>query len=173
MADIDHFKTINDSHGHDAGDKAIFAVAHELMSGHWHAGRLGGEEFAILLPEADLAAAATFAERLRQKVAKTSIMVDQRRIPLTVSIGIAVMQADDTRPNQVLQRADEALHRAKTLGRNRIELSKTQGAADDELPTELSDDQFHQWAEDPVHGTARKIYQARRYRLERRHYPAP
>ena len=49
MADIDHFKRINDGHGHDAGDKAIFAVAHELMSGSWHAGRLGGEEFALLL----------------------------------------------------------------------------------------------------------------------------
>ena len=49
MVDIDHFKRINDVYGHDAGDKAIFAVAHELMSGNWHAGRLGGEEFALLL----------------------------------------------------------------------------------------------------------------------------
>ena len=55
MADIDHFKRINDEHGHDAGDKAIFAVAHELMSGSWHAGRLGGEEFALLLEGRDLA----------------------------------------------------------------------------------------------------------------------
>ncbi|UCV04617.1 diguanylate cyclase [Dechloromonas denitrificans] len=176
MLDLDHFTEINDRFGQEAG-AAVLRSFSKLLGGELRqvdlAGRLGGEEFAILLPEADLAAAATFAERLRQKVAKTSIMVDQRRIPLTVSIGIAVMQADDTRPNQVLQRADEALHRAKTLGRNRIELSKTQAAVDDELPTELSDDQFHQWAEDPVHGAARKIYQARRYRLERRHYPAP
>ncbi|WP_428827047.1 diguanylate cyclase [Azonexus sp. IMCC34842] len=176
MLDLDHFKEINDRFGPEAGDAVIRSFSRLLGSELRQidiAGRLGGEEFAILLPEADLAAAATFAERLRQKVAKTSIMVDQRPISLTVSIGIAVMQADDTRSNQVLQRADEALHRAKALGRNRIELSKAQAIEDDELPTELSDDQFHQWADDPVHGASRKIYQARRYRLERRHYPAP
>jgi diguanylate cyclase (GGDEF)-like protein/PAS domain S-box-containing protein len=176
MLDLDHFKEINDRFGQDAGDAVIRSFSRLLGSELRQidiAGRLGGEEFAILLPEAGLAAAATFAERLRQKVAKTSIMVDQQAISLTVSIGIAVMRADDAQSNQVLQRADEALHRAKALGRNRIELSKAPAAADDELPTELSDDQFHQWAEDPVHGAARKIYQARRYRLERRHYPAP
>ncbi len=58
MADIDHFKRINDVYGHDVGDKAIFAVAHELMSGKWHAGRLGGEEFALLLEGRRMAEAA-------------------------------------------------------------------------------------------------------------------
>ncbi len=176
MLDLDHFKEINDTFGQQAGDTVLRSFSRMLGSELREidiAGRLGGEEFAVLLPEAGLAAAAIFAERLRQKVAKTSIMVDRQHISLTVSIGIAVMQADDTRPDQVLQRADEALHRAKTQGRNRIELSKAQAVAEDELPTELSDDQFHQWIEDSAHGASRKIYQARRYRLERRHYPAP
>ena len=65
MADIDYFKRINDSYGHDAGDKAIFAVAHELMSGDWHAGRLGGEEFALLLEGRNYGGSREIAETLR------------------------------------------------------------------------------------------------------------
>jgi diguanylate cyclase (GGDEF)-like protein len=119
MADIDHFKTVNDRHGHDAGDKAIFAVAHELMSGPWHAGRLGGEEFALLLEGHGLADAAGVAEMLRGRIAALRIPAADGPLSLTCSFGICQWQADDG-IDAVLKRADMALYEAKLAGRNRV-----------------------------------------------------
>jgi diguanylate cyclase (GGDEF)-like protein len=128
MFDLDHFKSINDSLGHAAGDAVLrlfsSLLRDELRAGDL-AGRIGGEEFAVLLTRSNPDAAAAFAERIRRKVAETSILMDQRRIAITVSIGIALMLAEDTTAEQALGRADDALYRAKAEGRNRIALAET------------------------------------------------
>jgi diguanylate cyclase (GGDEF)-like protein len=119
MADIDHFKAINDAHGHDAGDKAIFAVAHELMSGRWHAGRLGGEEFALLLEGREMAEACKLAETLRSRIAALRIPTDKGAMSLTCSFGVSEWRPDDS-IDPLLKRADMALYEAKLAGRNRV-----------------------------------------------------
>jgi len=119
MADVDHFKRINDVHGHDAGDKAIFAVGHELMSGHWHAGRLGGEEFALLLEGRVLAEAVRIAEALRLRLAALRIPTDKGSLSLTCSFGVSEWRAGDG-IDALLKRADMALYEAKLGGRNRV-----------------------------------------------------
>jgi diguanylate cyclase (GGDEF)-like protein len=117
MADIDHFKLINDGHGHDAGDKAIFAVAHELMSGTWHRGRLGGEEFALLLEGRGMAEATEIAETLRRQIAALRIPAGEGSLSLTCSFGVSEWQAGDS-IDPLLKRADMALYEAKVAGRN-------------------------------------------------------
>jgi len=119
MADIDHFKLINDGHGHDAGDKAIFAVAHELMGGNWCAGRLGGEEFALLLEGRTLAEAVAVAEKLRCRIAALRIPGDRKSISLTCSFGVSEWQPGDS-IDPLLKRADMALYEAKLAGRDRV-----------------------------------------------------
>ncbi len=116
MADIDYFKRINDAHGHDAGDKAIFAVAHELMSGDWHAGRLGGEEFALLLEGRGVTEAAMTAEALRRQIAAIRIPVSSGTMSLTTSFGVSEWQHGDS-IDTLLKRADMALFEAKLAGR--------------------------------------------------------
>jgi diguanylate cyclase (GGDEF)-like protein len=119
MADIDHFKAVNDGHGHDAGDKAIFAVAHELMSGKWHAGRLGGEEFALLLEGREMAEATKIAELLRSRIAALRVPNDGKMLSLTCSFGVSEWRAGDG-IDLLLKRADMALYEAKLAGRNRV-----------------------------------------------------
>ncbi len=124
MLDLDHFKRINDTFGHATGDLMLKHFA-ENIRGELRkidtVGRLGGEEFAILLPGADVAAARVFAERIRQKVAETPLAKDGDTIPMTVSIGIASMKKEDADFDATLIRADNALYRAKENGRNRVE----------------------------------------------------
>ena len=119
MADIDYFKRINDGHGHDAGDKAIFAVANELMSGDWHAGRLGGEEFALLLEGRDMAEAASIAEGLRLQIAALRVPTGGDCLSVTCSFGVSEWRAGDS-IDPLLKRADMALYEAKLKGRNRV-----------------------------------------------------
>jgi two-component system cell cycle response regulator len=119
MADIDYFKRINDSHGHDGGDKAIFAVANELMSGDWHAGRLGGEEFALLLEGRTMAEAADIAEALRRQIADLRIPTSDGSIALTCSFGVSEWRDGDS-IDPLLKRADMALYEAKLGGRDRV-----------------------------------------------------
>ena len=119
MADIDHFKSINDGHGHDVGDKAIFAVAHELMSGPWHAGRLGGEEFALLLEGRRLMEAMATAETLRAQIAALRIPLGTGTLALTCSFGISEWRGGDS-IDTLLKRADMALYEAKLAGRDRV-----------------------------------------------------
>ncbi|MEC5159216.1 MULTISPECIES: sensor domain-containing diguanylate cyclase [unclassified Janthinobacterium] len=124
MLDLDHFKTINDAHGHAVGDAVLRHLAALMFDGHRKVdtlGRIGGEEFAVLLPGTDLAAAGVFAERLRQRVADTPLVLADARIAVTVSIGVAAMSRLDTGYDAVLVRADKALYRAKGAGRNRVE----------------------------------------------------
>jgi len=127
MLDLDHFKAINDEHGHAVGDAVLRHVAALMLAARRKVdslGRVGGEEFAILLPGTGMAAAAVFAERLRQRIADTPLAQDGDAAPVTVtvSIGIAVMAGTEAGYEAVLIRADKALYGAKRSGRNRIGL---------------------------------------------------
>lgn len=123
MLDLDHFKQINDRHGHAAGDTVLrrfSAILNEQLRKVDAAGRLGGEEFAVLLPDTDAQAAAIFAERLRQTVAGTPTEHDGSFISCTLSIGISCLTRTDEHPEDALARADRALYDAKQNGRNRV-----------------------------------------------------
>jgi diguanylate cyclase (GGDEF)-like protein/PAS domain S-box-containing protein len=124
MLDIDHFKTINDRYGHAVGDAVLRHMAGLMRAGQRKIdtmGRVGGEEFAVLLPGADKAAAAAYAERLRQKVADTPLVMEGgEEIRITVSIGIAALSPGDATADAALIRADKALYGAKEAGRNRV-----------------------------------------------------
>ncbi len=121
MIDIDHFKAINDGFGHPAGDRAIIAVGGHCADACRSsdlAGRLGGEEFAMLLPEAGLAEAQAVAERLRLGTQALQVLEDGRRLPVSISIGIASLEPGDAGPDALLARADRALYAAKNAGRD-------------------------------------------------------
>lgn len=129
MLDADHFKGINDQYGHVAGDHALMAIARAVTSQLRVSdvlGRLGGEEFAILLPNTDLAGARILAERVRDAVARAEVsgaeLPDGRAaaVRVTVSLGVAQLR-DDESWESLLQRADRALYAAKDLGRNRVQ----------------------------------------------------
>ena len=123
MIDVDNFKHVNDSYGHSTGDQALRHLA-GLMKAELRKidslGRLGGEEFAIILPGAALAAAEVFAERLRKTVAESPARHHDLPIPLTISIGVTEIRTDDTCADDTLARADRALYRAKEGGRDRV-----------------------------------------------------
>jgi diguanylate cyclase (GGDEF)-like protein len=126
MLDLDHFKRINDQYGHAAGDSLLrhFAnlLRHELRATDT-AGRMGGEEFAVILPGSGLQAAQGFAERICDKLAEHPMAVGRHEVGMTVSIGIASITDDDLSADAVLSRADRALYQAKDGGRNRVELA--------------------------------------------------
>jgi len=123
MMDIDHFKSVNDTHGHDAGDEVIRSVADALQK-HKRvsdiAGRLGGEEFALLLPEATLDSAVAAAERLRGLVEARVITLEGHRIPVTISVGASAVQDGTLGIEELIKQADVALYEAKRSGRNRV-----------------------------------------------------
>lgn len=128
MLDLDHFKRINDTYGHAAGDAVLRMIGNllrEELRKIDAVGRLGGEEFAIVLPGTDAREAALFSERLRQKIASTPAIQDDRVLHVTVSIGIALIQAQDKSAESVLSRADQALYHAKVHGRDRVEVAET------------------------------------------------
>jgi diguanylate cyclase (GGDEF)-like protein len=123
MLDIDHFKKVNDNYGHIIGDLVLTKVAAcclenirdvDILS------RYGGEEFAIILPETNLQAASEAAERLRQNIAKLPILTSQAPIKVTVSLGVATVDAKTPDILSLLSRADDALYMAKSQGRNRV-----------------------------------------------------
>ena len=128
MGDIDHFKRINDQHGHPTGDLALQAVAQALQSGLRDGdllGRWGGEEFLVLLRPADASAARMIAERLRALVQAVVLRApDGQLIPVTMSFGLALVRPDETWERAVA-RADEALYQAKIEGRNRVVVVQT------------------------------------------------
>jgi len=123
MVDIDLFKRVNDQYGHQVGDQVIRRVAEACASGSRESdvvARLGGEEFAVLLPEADSEGARTSAERIRETVEQMEWVVPGKApVRCTVSLGLAEMRSEDL-PEAFLRRADRALYRAKALGRNRV-----------------------------------------------------
>jgi len=124
VLDLDHFKRVNDTHGHRAGDQVVQAVAQVIrfcVREGDIACRFGGEEFAILLPRADLQTALTIGERLRDSLARTEIPTEHGLLQVTVSIGVACLEeGDDPDLESLLDRADAALYAAKHAGRNRI-----------------------------------------------------
>jgi two-component system cell cycle response regulator len=125
VIDIDHFKAVNDTHGHDAGDDVLRDFALRIkrsIRGIDLACRYGGEEFVIVMPETDMAVAAMVAERLRRRIAADPFPIQKgaRHIPVTISIGIAALRGKDDTPAALLKRADQALYRAKRDGRNRV-----------------------------------------------------
>jgi diguanylate cyclase (GGDEF)-like protein len=133
MTDIDKFKSINDTLGHPCGDQVIIAAARVLDAGRRSVdgiGRFGGEEFALLLPEADLATSLGAAERLRASIERHPIEWEGTRVPVTMSFGVAVVDAEQLKSEHhsdvsraldaLIQRADAALYVAKTSGRNRV-----------------------------------------------------
>lgn len=126
MLDLDHFKRVNDTYGHAVGDSLLRHFARllgEELRATDTAGRMGGEEFAVILPGSSLGAAQTFAQRLCDRLAAQPLTVDAARVEATVSIGIAAIAGDDLTPDAVLSRADEALYQAKAEGRNRVQLA--------------------------------------------------
>ena len=123
MADLDHFKFINDTHGHQAGDAVLQETARRMLASvrtYDFVGRYGGEEFLVVVPGSDLPAAAELAERLRQSVSAQPVCVAGAMISTTLSLGLAVSTGKFDRPEQLLQQADQALYAAKRAGRNRV-----------------------------------------------------
>ena len=120
--DVDHFKTVNDTYGHAAGDAVLQSLAStckaKLRSVDLFA-RLGGEEFVILLPETDRAGAMNAAEKLREIIADTPIIFDDQQITITASFGVTVADSEGGSVQSILMRADEAMYQAKTGGRNK------------------------------------------------------
>jgi len=123
MLDIDCFKSINDTHGHPVGDEVIRTLARtcqELLGTSHLFGRLGGEEFAMLLPGANLAAAKDFAEKLRETVSGKRVPAKEGALRFTVSAGLAAWRAGEDALDHLLARADAALYDAKHGGRNQV-----------------------------------------------------
>ncbi len=121
--DLDHFKQVNDTYGHRAGDQCLRAIvgpiASELRQGD-ALGRYGGEEFLVVLPGATASNAEVVAERIRARVQEMPVFVSGVRIGLTVSVGIAAADADTATPDDLIARADAALYRSKSAGRNLV-----------------------------------------------------
>lgn len=121
LLDIDHFKKINDTHGHFAGDAVLRETAARLrgnMRTYDQVGRYGGEEFLVVLPNCDLSQAAHQAERLRQRLHATTMMVEGAEIPVSASFGVTVSDGLERSLDDLVRVADEALYQAKGAGRN-------------------------------------------------------
>jgi diguanylate cyclase (GGDEF)-like protein len=123
MCDLDHFKQINDAHGHGAGDFVLQIFGERLRATLREAdvaGRIGGEEFLVILPETDLNGAQPFAERLRKAISAAPVPLPGCELEVTCSLGIAERVPGDLDAGHMLARADAGLYRAKMEGRNRV-----------------------------------------------------
>ena len=135
LADLDHFKQVNDTYGHLVGDQVLQQTAeriHSVVRPYDVVGRYGGEEFLIVLPMHKSSASdlSTVAERIRRGVCNLAVETSAGAIPVTVSIGgVSIHPGEQTDVNSLIQLADEALYRAKRLGRDRVELAQRGSAA--------------------------------------------
>ena len=126
VVDLDHFKRINDNHGHSAGDQALIQAARGLADSIRevdHIGRYGGEEFVLLLPNCDTDNARIIAERCREALANKPVDTGRVRLQLSASFGIATCHGEALDIDELFRRADRALYRAKDNGRNRVEVA--------------------------------------------------
>ena len=126
MADIDHFKSVNDNYGHLAGDGVLKEVAKRIknsLRGFDIVGRYGGEEFLLILHRAELATARMVAERIRSRIAATPFDLPEALLDVTISMGVAMAKPDES-VNSLIERADKALYNAKENGRNQVVLAK-------------------------------------------------
>ncbi|AZO02271.1 diguanylate cyclase [Mesorhizobium sp. M2A.F.Ca.ET.037.01.1.1] len=122
ILDLDHFKQVNDTHGHDVGDEVLRAVAtclRGMTRYHDVVARLGGEEFAVVTPNMDVELLARFAERIRKAIANLSILSGNVRLKVTTSVGLAVWDHKES-AEDFYRRADRQLYEAKKQGRNRV-----------------------------------------------------
>lgn len=123
ILDIDNFKKINDQHGHDTGDRVLVQTAttcQTLLRVNDVFGRIGGEEFTVLLPETSLEKTADIAEELRILLAETPLVLNSGELNYTASFGVTKLRSSDTNSEQALKRADLALYNAKQNGRNQV-----------------------------------------------------
>jgi diguanylate cyclase (GGDEF)-like protein len=121
MFDLDHFKEVNDSHGHLAGDAVLKTLAHTIKTRIRTEdifARYGGEEFAIILPEIDGHNAHQFAEKIRRIVETTDFIFEATKIPVTISMGVATLDLEEPAAVALIKRSDERLYEAKAAGRN-------------------------------------------------------
>jgi two-component system cell cycle response regulator len=128
IVDVDHFKTVNDTLGHQAGDEVLVAVCHRLrnaLRAEDILGRWGGEEFLLVLPHTGTDAARVLAERLRAAVSATPIVVERGSLTVTISVGGAA--AEETGHHELLQLADHELYAAKDDGRDRVRVTRSPG----------------------------------------------
>ncbi|MDW6020694.1 GGDEF domain-containing protein [Mesorhizobium sp. BAC0120] len=122
LLDLDHFKTVNDTHGHDVGDTVLRAVANclkDMTRYHDVVARLGGEEFAVVAPNMDTDLLLKLAERIRKAIAATAVVSGNVRLKITTSVGLAIWDGKES-ADQFFRRADARLYQAKSLGRNRV-----------------------------------------------------
>ena len=124
--DVDRFKEINDTHGHAAGDQVLRSIGEVLRKGTRDVdlpGRMGGEEFLILMPHLEAPGAIAAADRIRRVIEQREVAAEEKRLKVTVSCGVALFRIDDT-VETILARADDALYLAKRNGRNRCEMEQ-------------------------------------------------
>jgi len=134
MIDIDHFKSVNDSFGHETGDRALGALARVLKRTARStdmAARFGGDEFVLLLVGTGLNGAMVIAEQVRKAIAELSLDANQKSFTVTVSIGVSSIAIDDQSWADGLRRADSAMYRAKSAGRNRVLAAQAGGSGSD------------------------------------------
>jgi diguanylate cyclase len=127
MMDLDHFKKVNDTYGHSAGDDVLREVAQRLRQSVRSTdtlARMGGEEFLLLLPMNDIDGALVHAGRIRKRIAASPIATGSGSIAVTLSLGVAEVFTKDNAAEVVVMRADAALYRAKAAGRNRVEMAQ-------------------------------------------------
>jgi len=126
MADLDHFKSVNDTYGHMAGDIVLKEAARRMTAcvrPYDTVGRYGGEEFLIVVPTGDVSGTVALAERIRTAIADEPVITETGPIPMTSSLGVAISsESEPLETKEVLSLADDALYHAKANGRNRVEL---------------------------------------------------
>ncbi|MBK8172110.1 MAG: diguanylate cyclase [Sandaracinaceae bacterium] len=136
MFDADHFKKINDRFGHDVGDDALrmlTSVCQKEIRATDTFARFGGEEFVLLLPETPIATAAVIVERIRRAISEATVQVDEQRVPLTLSVGLAERKPGELL-DTLLRRSDEAVYEAKRAGRNCVVLARDEVRGRSDMP---------------------------------------